>query len=168
MISTEAGTSSNPTGGTVPRDRSRRLARPKRGDWIQLGCFARGVEADGESGESAREGQDERLDQELQLNVAGLRPHRQARIRIQDDGPGISADHLPRIFDRFYRVDRARTTLRASDDPDNDPEAEDRRRGTGLGLAIARWIARTHGGEIAVSSVVGQGSVFEVILPLPD
>ena len=98
----------------------------------------------------------------------GCAPHRQARIRIQDDGPGISADHLPRIFDRFYRVDRARTTLRASDDPDNDPEAEDRRRGTGLGLAIAHWIARTHGGEIAVSSVVGQGSVFEVILPLPD
>jgi heavy metal sensor kinase len=69
-------------------------------------------------------------------------------IAIADTGIGISAEHLPRIFDRFYRVDQSRTI-----------------RGAGLGLAIALEIARAHGGTIEVSSVVGKGTRVTVFLP---
>ena len=66
-------------------------------------------------------------------------------IAVADTGPGIAAEHLPHLFDRFYRVDKARG-----------------RRGIGLGLAIAQSIARAHGGEITVESVVGRGTTFTV------
>jgi heavy metal sensor kinase len=68
-------------------------------------------------------------------------------IKIQDTGPGIPAEHLPHLFDRFYRVDKARS-----------------QHGIGLGLAIARSITYAHGGEITVESVVGQGTNFMVYL----
>ncbi|MFT3968927.1 MAG: HAMP domain-containing sensor histidine kinase [Micropruina sp.] len=68
-------------------------------------------------------------------------------IRIADTGDGIAAEHLPHVFDRFYRADESRTTL-----------------GTGLGLAICREIARSHGGNIEVESEPGAGSVFTVRL----
>jgi len=74
-----------------------------------------------------------------------------AVVTIGDTGIGIPAEHLPFIFDRFYRVDKARTGGEG---------------GTGLGLSIATSIARMHGGSIEVESEVGAGSTFRVLLPL--
>jgi len=74
-----------------------------------------------------------------------------SRIRVRDTGEGIPAQHLERLFERFYRVDRAR--------------AQDMG-GTGLGLASVKHLARAHGGEVGVTSELGQGSVFEIDLPL--
>jgi two-component system OmpR family sensor kinase len=72
------------------------------------------------------------------------------RLAVRDDGEGIAAEHLPHLFERFYRADGARG--RASG-------------GTGLGLAIARAICRAHGGEIEVRSSPGQGATFIATLP---
>ncbi|HSX07290.1 MAG TPA: HAMP domain-containing sensor histidine kinase [Candidatus Saccharimonadales bacterium] len=74
-----------------------------------------------------------------------------ASVSVRDNGPGIAAEHLPHIFDRFYRVDQARSKQAAS--------------GYGLGLAIARKIIEQHGGSIHVKSTVGKGSVFTMRLP---
>jgi two-component system phosphate regulon sensor histidine kinase PhoR len=71
-------------------------------------------------------------------------------ISIGDSGPGIAPEHLPRLFDRFFRADRGRNRAQG---------------GSGLGLAIAQSIARRHGGRLEVASVVGQGSTFTAILP---
>ena len=76
---------------------------------------------------------------------------KKAELSVADTGIGIPADQLGQIFDRFYRIDKARSRDQG---------------GTGLGLAIARWIVRAHGGEIAVASQVNNGSVFTVQLPL--
>jgi two-component system, OmpR family, phosphate regulon sensor histidine kinase PhoR len=72
------------------------------------------------------------------------------RIRVHDTGEGIPAQHLDRLFERFYRVDRARSRDLG---------------GTGLGLAIVKHLALAHGGEVRVSSELGLGSVFEIDLP---
>lgn len=72
-------------------------------------------------------------------------------IEVEDHGIGIADQHLERVFERFYRVDRARS--RASG-------------GTGLGLAIVRNVARTHGGDISVRSELGVGSTFTIELPV--
>ena len=71
-------------------------------------------------------------------------------ITVSDTGEGIPSDHLPRIFERFYRIDRARSRELG---------------GTGLGLAIVKHLARAHGGEVCVTSMVGQGSTFTIELP---
>ncbi len=71
-------------------------------------------------------------------------------IRVKDDGPGIEQRHLSRIFERFYRVDQARSRSLG---------------GTGLGLAIVKHIAQAHGGTVGVESTPGKGSVFTVRLP---
>jgi signal transduction histidine kinase len=85
-------------------------------------------------------------------------------IRVQDDGPGIAEEHLPYLFDRFYRVDKARTR-KQKEQATTLPHREEPG-GTGLGLAIAQWIAQAQGGEIHVESEIGAGSTFEVRLPL--
>jgi two-component system, OmpR family, sensor kinase len=72
-------------------------------------------------------------------------------IAVADQGPGIPEAHLPQIFDRFYRVDPARTSSLAG--------------GTGLGLAIVQAIAETHGGSVAVRNREGGGALFTVALP---
>jgi two-component system phosphate regulon sensor histidine kinase PhoR len=72
------------------------------------------------------------------------------RISVADTGEGIAPEHIRRIFERFYRVDRARSRALG---------------GTGLGLAIVKHLSRAHGGEATVRSVVGQGSTFTVELP---
>ena len=72
-----------------------------------------------------------------------------ARVTVADTGRGIPAEHLPRLFDRFYRVDASRSA-----------------QGSGLGLAIALEIARAHGGTLEVNSAVGAGTTFTVLLPI--
>ncbi len=78
---------------------------------------------------------------------------------VTDNGPGIPADDLPRVFERFYRVDKSRA--RRSGPSDSSGQA----RGAGLGLAIAKEIVQAHGGRIAVESVEGLGTRFAVYLP---
>jgi len=72
-------------------------------------------------------------------------------ICVSDSGPGIAPEHLPRLFDRFFRGDRSRGRAQG---------------GSGLGLAIAQSIAQVHGGRIDVESTVGRGSAFTVVLPV--
>ena len=72
------------------------------------------------------------------------------QLEVLDNGPGIPEGAIPHLFDRFYRVDGARST---------------RGNGSGLGLAIVNWIVQQHGGQVEVESKVGEGTVFRVILP---
>lgn len=71
-------------------------------------------------------------------------------VAVADAGEGISSDHLQRIFERFYRTDRARSREIG---------------GTGLGLAIVKHLARLHGGEVSASSILGTGTTFTIELP---
>jgi two-component system phosphate regulon sensor histidine kinase PhoR len=73
-------------------------------------------------------------------------------IAVHDQGCGIAAEHLPRLFERFYRVDRARSRSLG---------------GTGLGLSIVKHIVQAHGGSVAVESTPGVGSTFTIHLPPP-
>jgi two-component system phosphate regulon sensor histidine kinase PhoR len=73
-----------------------------------------------------------------------------ALVEVQDDGPGIAPEHLPRLFERFYRVDKARSREIG---------------GTGLGLAIVRHLAEGMGASVSVSSEVGRGTRFTLRLP---
>jgi two-component system phosphate regulon sensor histidine kinase PhoR len=82
----------------------------------------------------------------------------QARLSVADQGVGIPAEDLERIFERFYRVDQDRSRSAG---------------GTGLGLAIVKHVAQLHGGRVEVASILGQGSTFTLVLPqagssLPD
>ncbi|HUZ76471.1 MAG TPA: ATP-binding protein, partial [Chloroflexota bacterium] len=71
-------------------------------------------------------------------------------LSVTDSGIGIAPEHLPHLFERFYRVDKARARSEG---------------GTGLGLSIADWIVRAHGGHIEVTSSVGVGTTFTAWLP---
>ncbi|MEP6759627.1 MAG: ATP-binding protein, partial [Actinomycetota bacterium] len=72
-------------------------------------------------------------------------------LRVRDTGIGIPQRDLPRVFERFYRVDQARSRETG---------------GTGLGLAIVKHVTENHGGEVSVDSELGLGTTFEVRLPL--
>lgn len=81
----------------------------------------------------------------------GVTNEKKAIIRVTDNGPGIPAEELENIWERFYKVDKSRSR---------------KTQGTGLGLAIAKKIVELHGGDITVESTLGQGSTFNVELPV--
>lgn len=85
-----------------------------------------------------------------QVRVHGYREEHQVTIAVKDQGSGIAVEHQPRLFERFYRVDKARSR---------------RLGGTGLGLAIVKHIALAHRGQVTVESEVGKGSTFFIRLP---
>ncbi len=87
------------------------------------------------------------------VSIQGRANSRGYELAVSDTGIGIPAEHLPRIFERFYRVDKARD--RASG-------------GTGLGLAIVKHIVEAHKGRVDVRSTPGQGSTFSVYFPYPE
>ncbi len=87
----------------------------------------------------------------------------QGWVRVEDNGPGIPSEYIPRLFDRFYRLDKARS--RNPEDGDGSG-GSDEQSGTGLGLSIVKWISDAHQGSVNVSSEMGKGSTFEVSLPL--
>jgi two-component system sensor histidine kinase BaeS len=73
------------------------------------------------------------------------------KISVEDNGPGIAEEDIPHIFDHFYRGDKSR----------------DRKSGgSGLGLAIVKQLVEIHGGQVAVESKLGKGSIFQVLLPV--
>jgi two-component system phosphate regulon sensor histidine kinase PhoR len=96
------------------------------------------------------------IDNAIKFNRSGGRvivSHEQgerSRIRVEDTGEGIPKQHVDRLFERFYRVDRARSRDIG---------------GTGLGLAIVKHLARAHGGDVSVESKLGEGSAFIIELP---
>jgi two-component system phosphate regulon sensor histidine kinase PhoR len=75
---------------------------------------------------------------------------KEVAIRVRDQGCGIEAHHLPRLFERFYRVDKSRSRKLG---------------GTGLGLAIVKHIAQAHHGQVEVESTPNVGSIFSICLP---
>jgi two-component system sensor histidine kinase SenX3 len=90
-------------------------------------------------------------DRRPRVSVMAKTSKKEIVVSVEDEGIGIREQHLDRIFERFYRVDKGR-----------DRETG----GTGLGLSIARHIARNHGGDISVESQLGVGSTFRIRLPL--
>jgi two-component system phosphate regulon sensor histidine kinase PhoR len=88
-----------------------------------------------------------------QVRVTGRRHGNRVELEVLDDGPGIEAEHLPRLFERFYRVDAGRSRERG---------------GTGLGLAIVKHLVESMGGTVEVESEVGRGTTFRVEWPAWD
>jgi two-component system phosphate regulon sensor histidine kinase PhoR len=95
----------------------------------------------------------QRVDLTLTKAATGLARGDEAHFTVRDYGPGISAEHLPRLTERFYRVDAS---------------ASRETGGTGLGLAIVKHIINRHRGRLAIESELGAGSVFQVFLPLVE
>jgi two-component system phosphate regulon sensor histidine kinase PhoR len=85
------------------------------------------------------------------VTVTLVRTRDKARLEVRDQGEGIAAEHLPRITQRFYRVDTARSRLVG---------------GTGLGLAIVKHIVERHAGRLEIRSEQGVGTAVVVVLPL--
>jgi two-component system, OmpR family, phosphate regulon sensor histidine kinase PhoR len=88
-----------------------------------------------------------------QVRVTGRRRGDRVLLEVLDDGPGMGAEHLPRLFERFYRVDAGRSRERG---------------GTGLGLAIVKHLVESMGGTVEVDSEVGRGTTFRVEWPAWD
>jgi len=86
-----------------------------------------------------------------EIRLTGRRDRSEALVEVRDTGPGIAPEHLPRLFEPFYRADAARGGAGGH---------------VGLGLALASWIARAHGGRLGVESRVGMGAAFTLALPL--
>lgn len=91
-------------------------------------------------------------DEGTAIRIVARRAEGKIEIQVRDQGSGIAPEHLDRIFERFYRVDKGRSRELG---------------GTGLGLAIVKHIAQSHGGAVRAQSQVGAGSVFTVTLPAP-
>ena len=87
------------------------------------------------------------------ISIKGVMDENKVEIDVADEGKGIEKEHLPRLFERFYRVDKARSRKLG---------------GTGLGLAIVKHITQAHSGSISVESTPGKGSIFKIILPRRD
>ena len=87
-----------------------------------------------------------------EITLMALRRDGQIVLSVSDNGIGISKEDLPRIFERFYRVDKARS--------------HDSVRGTGLGLAIVKHIAQLHGGHVEAESEIEKGTTIRLVLPL--
>ena len=87
-----------------------------------------------------------------EIQLAARKRNGEIELSVTDTGIGIHKDHLPRIFERFYRVDKART--------------QDKLPGTGLGLAIVKHVAQRHGGRVEVESAPGKGTTIRVLLPI--
>jgi two-component system phosphate regulon sensor histidine kinase PhoR len=77
-------------------------------------------------------------------------PQGRGEFSVQDSGPGIAPEHLPRLTERFYRVDRSRSRETG---------------GTGLGLAIVKHVVQRHGAELRIQSQPGQGTRFGIVFP---
>ena len=90
---------------------------------------------------------------EGRVNIELYQENNKAVIKVEDNGDGMEENQLTAIFERFYRVDRARSRKTG---------------GTGLGLSIALQIVQLHQGEIKVESALGQGSCFYIILPIRE
>jgi two-component system, OmpR family, sensor kinase len=85
------------------------------------------------------------------VHVSLTRLGNEARLLVADEGPGLEPDHVSRIFERFYRADPSRSRAQG---------------GSGLGLAIVQAVAQASGGSVACTSVPGEGTTFEMVLPL--
>jgi len=87
------------------------------------------------------------------IRIALNATDRERRLEVIDEGAGIPLEHRQRVFDRFYRVDQARSREMG---------------GTGLGLSITRWAVEAHGGRVELECPPGQGCIFRVVLPQPE
>jgi signal transduction histidine kinase len=81
--------------------------------------------------------------------LTGQRPGH-AFVEVRDEGSGIASEHLERVFERFYRVDKSRSREMG---------------GTGLGLSLVKWAAEAHAGKVELESEEGRGSTFRLVLP---
>jgi signal transduction histidine kinase len=86
-----------------------------------------------------------------EIRLSARQRDAEIELAVSDDGIGIAKEDLPRIFERFYRADKARSP--------------DKVRGTGLGLAIVKHIAQLHGGRVEAESELEKGTTIRVILP---
>jgi two-component system phosphate regulon sensor histidine kinase PhoR len=87
-----------------------------------------------------------------EIGLASRRRDKQIVLSVSDNGIGVSKEDLPRIFERFYRADKARTAENI--------------RGTGLGLAIVKHVAQLHGGHVEAESELGKGTTIRLVLPI--